>query len=263
MRSNNGNRLPPADTEIRGQDRWDAIYKRGEFLRKLGLYTSRVIKGEMFLVYTENNAFRILKKLLKRDGANVYELAKFSKNAGHYSTILRALRRMEKRGLVKVVPKDSTSGRSEKVYEVTLFGELAESLASRGWKGMAEKIAVITPRFQDCQRAHEPFDPYYYWRHAYSIIESLMRTPMPNNLEFDIERVVTENEGEWIKTNLIKKLNDPQTVSQNLHHLEELSEVQWIGCIILQLLDEYYKEWEKWLKTLNAFRQQLLSLIHI
>jgi predicted transcriptional regulator len=249
--------LPSADTEIQGQDRWNAIYERGELLRKLGLYTLRVIEGKVLLDYTENNAFRILKKLLQLGGANVYELAKFSKNAGHYSTILRALRRMEKRGLVKVVPKDSTSGRNEKVYEVTLFGELIESLASGGWKGMAEKIAVIAPRFQDCQRAYERFDPSYYWHHAYSIVESLMRTPMPNNVKFEIERVVTENEGEWIKTNLIKKLNDPQTVSQNLHYLKELSDVQWIGCIVLQLLDEYYSEWEKWLKTLNAFRHEL------
>lgn len=257
MRSNSRKLLPSADTEIQDMGRWDAIYERGELLRWLGLYTWRVVERESFLVYSENYAFRILKKLLQLGRANVYELAKSSKNAGHYSTILRALRRMEKSTLVKVVPIDSTGGRKQKVYEVTLLGELVESLASGGWKGVAEKIAAMAPRFQDCQKAHEHFDPYYYWRLAHSVIWSLMRTSMPSNVDVDLERVVTETEGEWIKANIIKKLNDTRALSQNSHYLEKLSNIQWIGSMITQMLDEYCREWETWLKTLHALRQEL------
>lgn len=257
MRSNSRTRLPSADTEIHGQARWDATFAREELLRELGLFTQRVLEGEMLLVYTENNAFRILKKLLKLGSANVYELAKSSKNAGHYSTILRALRRMEKQGLVKVVSMDNIGGRSQKVYEVTLLGELVESLARGGWKEVGEKVTAMTPRFRDCQKVHEDFDPYY-WRLAYSIVESLMRTSMPSSVDIDLEKVVTKNESEWINANIIKKLDDPQDMSQNLHYLEKLSNIQWIGVMITQLLDEYCRERETWLKTLYAFRQKLI-----
>jgi len=258
MRSDSHTRLPSADTEIQSEARWDAQRSREEILGRLGLYALRPKEGEVLMVYTESNEFRILKKL-QLGRANVYKLAKSSRDAGHYSTILRALRRMERKRLVKVVKGSNSGERKQKVYEVTLLGELVKSLAIGGWKRVAEKIAAGSSKFQDCQKAHQPLDPYYYWHQAHNMIESLMHLPVPSNLQIDLDRAAEENECDWIKANVIEKLSNPQTRSQDLHRLEILSNVHWIKSVIVHLLDEYSNEWGTWLKTLEDFKLELTS----
>ena len=74
----------------------------------------------------------ILKKL-SQGSANVYELKwkRLRDIDVHYSTVLRALRRLEKKKLVRVVSQKN-SGRRGKTYACTLVGSAGTS-TSRSW----------------------------------------------------------------------------------------------------------------------------------
>jgi len=227
-----------------------------ELLRSLGLYAYKSNGSRRIL--TERAEFKILKALLKLGHANVYEISRSSKNIGHYSTILRALRRMEKKNLVRVVLEGKT-GRRKKVYQVTVLGEIIGPLAKDGWKRAAERIATRSSRFQDCQKAHQSFDPYYYWYQTKDIIENLIHPSTNKGLQSDLEEVVVKCEFRWIKTFVIEKLSARDNRSENLHILQKLSNIDWIRPVIIQYIADYVGEEKEWLKIIDDFKRKLVS----
>jgi DNA-binding PadR family transcriptional regulator len=242
---------------IRIKRAYEAQNCREILLRNLQLYSFKTDERG-FNVLAERIEFRILKKLLKIGRANVYEISKSSRDIGHYSTVLRALRRMEKKNIVQSVSGIS-SGRKTKIYEVTLLGELIESLGTGGWKLTAEKIAKRSSKFKDCQEAHKSFDQHYYWIQTSTIIENLMRLSENKDLPPNLEELVMESEFVWIKTNLIERLNDRKERSEKLDFLEKLSNIDWIFPIIIRYINEYTEEWREWLKNIDNFKQKLLA----
>jgi DNA-binding PadR family transcriptional regulator len=250
-------KLAPADMDIIGKDRWEdrlnAQNQREQLLEEMGLYSYRALNGWSAL--TENLEMVLLKQLHKLKSANVYELSQ-SKNVGHYSTVLRGLRRMEEKKLVFSILK-SNEGRHEKIYEVTLLGELFESLAQDGWKGISKRIASLSLKFRDCQLVHELYDPCYHWRLTRLILEKLIQQPN-NKPKTDLEQIVADTEFNWIKENIIEKLSEHQSMTEKLDLLERLGSIEWIKPVIIQQIGQYFDEWKIWLKAIDVFRTNLV-----
>ena len=247
-------KLPSADTEIIGEDRWNAQNQREDLLEKIGLYSRRAEAG--WLVPTENLEMMLLKLLLKLKRANVYEISK-SKNVGHYSTVLRGLRRMEKRKLVYSILK-CDGGRHKKIYQVTLLGELVAYLAKGGWKGTSKRIASKSSNFRDCQAVHELYDPCYYWRLTQRILEKMLQQSSSTQ-EIDLEQIVAETEFNWIETNIIEKLSERKNLAENLDLLERLGNIEWIRSMIVQKICQYFEEWKEWLNAIEVVKTKLTN----
>jgi DNA-binding PadR family transcriptional regulator len=206
------------------------------------------------------NEFKILKKLAKLGHANVYEISKSLKDAGHYSTILRALRRMERKGLVRAIIGDHADDRGQKTYEVTLLGKAIISLAEGDWKRAAEKIAEQSSKFRDCQRMYQVLGYDYYEYLTYYVIESLMYPKTSRDLDAERKQVdeeVTQRSGRWIRKNIMPKLNVRETRSEGLRQIEQLMDIPWMRPILIQFIEEYVSEMKDWLRTV-----EYINLLH-
>jgi len=218
--------------------------------------------GHQFFRLKARNEFKILKKLAKLGHANVYRISKSLKDAGHYSTILRALRRMERKGLVRTIAEEHKD-RSQKTYEATLLGQAIRVLAEGDWKRAAEKIAAQSSRFLDCQKIHQALGSEYYQYLTYHVIESLMYPTTLRDPEADrdqAEVAVTECNGNWIRKNVMPKLNDPHTRSDGLRQIEQLASISWMRSVVVQCIEEYVSEMKDWLNTIDGIRQKSTSV---
>jgi DNA-binding PadR family transcriptional regulator len=246
-------------------------FRKDELLRNMHLFSYELAEigktRQQFLRLKARNEFKILEKLVKLRRANVYKISKSLKNAGHYSTILRALRRMERKGLVYTIV-GNRKNRAQKTYQVTILGEAINSLADGGWKRAAENIEAQSSRFRDCQKMHPALgsDYYDYYRYlTYHVIESLMYPATLRDLEAEreqIEEALTEGNGRWIRRNVITKLNNLETRSDSLRQVEQLVEIPWMRSIVVQCIEEYVSELKDWLKTIDGVSARALARSH-
>lgn len=217
---------------------------RNLILQKLGLK-----EGE-----TELKILAGLSKVTVGEAANVYELSKKLSDVGHYSTILRALRRLEQKKLVRGVL--SIEGRREKVYFTTFLGDLIIALAHGGWKATAQILAESSSSFRECIKAHFFRNPYRYWSLTRDIIKILcMRVDVPPN----IEGTVRHSEIDWIKEHIATYLNDPSCRPWISKYLTKMSHVSWIKSELIPFIDYHIEVEKEWLRTLADFKKDLLS----
>jgi DNA-binding PadR family transcriptional regulator len=248
-------KLPATDIEIVGNDRYHpALNQREQLLESMGLYSHRAING--WLVLTENLEMTLLKQLLKMQKANVYEISR-SRNLGHYSTVLRGLRRLEDKKLVQSI-HETSQGRHEKIYQVAIVGELFVFLAKTGWKGTSDRIASESSKFRDCIATHELHDPFYYWHLTQNILEKLSQRAKRKQ-EPKLEEIVAEAEFNWIKSNVIERLSDRQYLVEGLTLLERLADVAWIKPVIVQQITQYSEEWNRWLNAIDGLRAKITN----
>ncbi len=201
---------------------------------------------------------KILISLSEVPYANVYELWKGLRDLGHYSTVLRALRRLKNKRLANILPS-STTERNTKVYTSTLLGILICTLYKGGWKAVAEFLAETSVRFRECVQAHRPFDPYYYWRMAREVTEKLLSFPKFRNIEPDLEKIVTECEKENLVAWVVEDFYDPLARTTLFQELKKLSYVGWIRSIIMPEIDGFIENEKTLLQTLVNFKRDLLT----
>jgi DNA-binding PadR family transcriptional regulator len=237
-------------------------FRKDKLLRNMHLFTYELTEigetQEQFLRLKPRNEFKILRRLVKLGRANTYEISKSLKDAGHYSTILRALRRMEKKGLVYTISGEHKN-RGQKTYKVTLLGEIIKSLAEGNWKSAAEKIASQSSRFRDCQKMLQALGSDYFEYLTYHVIESLMYPTTLRDLEAEckqVEEEVTECSGNWIRKNVMPKFNDLKTRSDSLRQVEQLMDIPWMRSIVIQCVEDYVSELKDWLRTIDGVKQK-------
>jgi DNA-binding PadR family transcriptional regulator len=116
-------------------------------------------------------------KNLSKGSANVYELKwkRLRDIDVHYSTVLRALRRLEKKKLVRVVSQRD-SGHRGKTYACTLLGNLVVALTKKGLSGAAKIVAENSRSFRECIRIHLSFDSDYPSIMMESVILKILNT---------------------------------------------------------------------------------------
>jgi DNA-binding PadR family transcriptional regulator len=234
-----------------------------KLLTNMHLFAYKVVKlgkTEYQMRLRARGEFKILRRLAQLGHANVYEISKSLKDAGHYSTILRALRRMERKGLVHTIIGDHADDRSQKTYEVTLLGKAIKSLGEGDWKRAAEKIAEQSSRFRDCQRMYQVLGYNYYEYLTYYVIESLMYPATSRDLEAECKQVdeeITQRSDRWIRKIVMPKLYCRETRSEGLHQIEQLVEIPWMRPIAIQCIEEYVSDMKDWLRTI-----EYINLLH-
>jgi DNA-binding PadR family transcriptional regulator len=240
------------------------IYLRTEkLLTNMHLFSYQFVdlgKTQHQLRLKARNEFKILRRLAKIGRANVYEISKSLKDAGHYSTILRALRRMERKGLVHTLIEAQADERGQKTYGVTLLGEVVKFLAEKDWKRAAEKIAERSSRFRDCQKIYQVLGYDYYQYLIYHVIEGLMYPKTSRDLDAERKQVdeeVTQRSSRWIRKNIMPKLYVRETRSEGLRQIEQLMDIPWMRPILIQFIEEYVSEMKDWLRTV-----EYINLLH-
>jgi DNA-binding PadR family transcriptional regulator len=206
--------------------------------------------------------FRILMELSKTRTANVYELWKRLPDVGHYSTVLRAIKRLNfrEKNLVQNWHA-SKGGRRKTTYTLTLFGDLIVALVKGGWRSAAQLLAESSLSFCECILAHFSRDPYYYWsltRHIIEEVKPYIIIDIP-----EIEEIVRRIEINWIKEHITEALNDPSSRSWISTYLKRMAHVNWIISTrtdLLSFIDSYIKEQEEWLQVLNDCKSDLLAV---
>lgn len=199
----------------------------------------------------------ILMTLLKIGKANVYKLSK-TQNFGHYSTVLRSLRRLRKWNLVRVLPEGNSS-RGEKVFTLTLFGEYIAVLSKGGWKDVVQKIGETSRKFQECVEVHQPMDKYHYMYIVWSFLKGLMISPRFTSIQPDIEKMVVEAEYVWIMETVLESLHSHVERDEAIKTLKKLSHIDWIRSCIYSMIDEETAHESDWLNVLARFRKDLKS----
>lgn len=210
---------------------------------------------------------RILMELSEAGQTNVYQLWKrlHDEHARYYTTVLRALHPLKTMHLVRVVPSSGT-GRSERIYAITLLGDLILALVKGGWKSAAELLAERSPSFRECIRAHFSRDPYRYWSLTRDVIEEYVKiaweyiaTDVDIDSFTDVEEIVRRYEIEWVKEHIVNELNDPSSRLWISKYLKKMSQVDWIWSELLSFLDDHIAQEKEWLQTLDEFKSDLVS----
>jgi DNA-binding PadR family transcriptional regulator len=219
----------------------------------------------------------ILKKL-SQGSTNVYKLNRKIKSDTdvHYSTVLRALRRLEKKRLVKVVSQEN-SGRHEKKYACTLLGQLVVALAKKGISGAVRIVAEISKSFRECIRVHSSVNYDYKSMMMELVILNLLNskkaeTVTPSELDEQVRNI----ELEWIKENIVRALfydssandfnhgridNDyrislyvPLSRSEILRYLRKIVHINWMSDYVIQFIELYIEKENEWLQALKDFK---------
>jgi len=210
-------------------------------------------------------------KRLSHSSANVYELNKRLRDIGvHYSTVLRALRRLEKKKLVRVVSERDT-GRREKTYACTLIGDLVVALAKNGLSGAARIVAESSKSFRECVEVHLSFNSNYPMSLTESVIRKILKSERGERaVRSDLDVYVRNVESEWVKANIVNALfYDPsQPNFEDLYYrplsraeiLRYLKKVVHIGRIsdwLVQVVEKYVEKEKKWLQALEDFEREV------
>lgn len=214
------------------------------------LYKLRLKRGKIEL--------KILEQLSRRE-ANAYEL-KWKMLRGidvHYSTVLRALRRLEEKKLVRVV-SSSKVGRRSKTYACTLLGELKVVLARKGLRAVAKIIAENSPSFRECLEGHFSFDPNYYLSLTNEVIEEIFWSKSGAMImRPDLDVYVRKIELRWIEENIIEALNNPSSRPIILEYLKKITHIKWISDSVVQVIEKYVENENEWLQTLEDFKREV------
>lgn len=209
----------------------------------------------------------ILKKL-SQGSANVYE-RKWKKLRNldvHYSTVLRALRRLGKKKLVRV--KSSKQGeRRTKTYACTVLGELVAALARNGIDGAAQIVAESSSSFRECvgERVFEP------WLITESVIWNILESEKPESFTLsDFDVYVKKVMLEQIEANLVRALfYDPSRPNfddryylplsrpEILRHLNKFTHIGWIADWLVQIIEKYVEKENEWLQALEDFKREV------
>jgi len=221
----------------------------------------------------------ILKKL-SQSSANVYNLnQKIRCNIDvHYSTVLRALRRLEEKMLVRVVSQRN-SGRREKIYVCTLLGQLVVALAKKGISGAVRILAENSKSFRECIQVHSSFNYDYQSMMTESLILNNLNTKkMQPVFLSELDDNVRTIELEWIKENIVRALfydpsaNDfdrglidsdyrislyvPLSRSEILRYLRKIVHISWIRDFVIQFIEQYIEKENEWLQALKDFTME-------
>ena len=212
----------------------------------------------------------ILKKLYY-GRANVYELKwkRLQDVDVHYSTVLRALRRLEKKKLVKVLSQREV-GRRGKTYACTLVGELVVALARNGLSGATQIVAKSSKSFRECVGVHLPFDSNYPQSMTESIIWNIWNSERGEiAVRSDLDIYVKNVELEWIKANIIKSLfyepsrhdfddryHLPLSRPKILRYLKRITHISWISNWLVQVIENYVERENEWLQELEDFKRE-------
>jgi len=200
----------------------------------------------------------ILKKL-SRGRANVYELKwkRLRDVDVHYSTVLRALRRLEKKKLVRVVSQRDV-GRRGKMYACTLVGELVVALARNGLSGAARIIDESSKSFRECVGVHLSFDSNYPLLMTESIIWNILNSKRGDTaVRSDLDVYVKNVELEWVKANIVKALFCDSSRPEILRYLKKITHISWISDRVVQVIEKYVEKENEWLQALEDFKREV------
>lgn len=227
----------------------DRDYDRSRILVKLGLIT---------WLGKRKIALEILEQLSRRK-ANVYEL-KWKRMRGidaHYSTVLRALRRLEEKKLVRIV-SSSKVGRRKKIYACTLLGELAIVLARDGLRAVAQIVAESSPSFRECLGVHLSFDPHYYVYLTRGVIWEILGNKRGEMVTRpDLDAYVRKIELRWFSENIIEELNNLSSRPKILKYLRKITHIDWISDWVMHAIERYAEMESEWLQTLKDFEREV------
>jgi len=208
---------------------------------------------------------------LSRGSANVYELKmkRLRDINVHYSTVLRALRQLEKKKLVRVVSSKEV-GRRSKTYVCTLLGELVVALSRNGMSGATRIVAESSKSFRECVGAHLSFDSDYPLSMIESVIMNISESEKGETAtRSDLDAYVENVELEWVNANIIKAIiYDPSRLdfdeyyhtlsrSEILRYLKKITHISWISDRVVQVIENYVEKEKEWLQELEDFKREV------
>jgi len=211
----------------------------------------------------------ILKKL-SRGSANVYELKwkRLRDIDVHYSTVLRALRRLEKKKLVRVLSSKEV-GRRDKTYICTLVGELVVALVRNGMNGATRIIAESSRSFRECIGVHLSFDSDYPLSMTESVIWNILESEKGESAtRSDLDAYVRKVELEWVNSNIVKALTydpsrpdldgyyRPLSRSEILRYLKKVTHISWISYSVVRVIEKHIEKENEWLQALEDFKRE-------
>lgn len=211
-------------------------------------------------------------KRLSRGSANVYELKRkrLRDIDVHYSTVLRALRRLEKKKLVRVISSKEV-GRRSKTYVCTLVGELVVVLSRKGMSGATRIVAESSKSFRECVGAHLSFDSDYPFSMIESVIMNISKSEKGETAtRSDLDAYVRNTQLEWVKANIVKALfYDPSrhhfgegyylpfSRPKILRYLKKITHINWISDWLVQIIEKYVEKENEWLQALEDFEREV------
>lgn len=216
------------------------------FLHGLGLVTHA--RASIFRAYKWKVDLKILDKLLPSK-ANVYELKhrRLKDSDEHYSTVLRALRRLERKRFVKLVSSEK-EGRRNKTYACTLLGELVIVVARKGMEAASQIIAESSQSFRECLEIR----PSHWEQLTMETIRGVFNSKGEDAVTHsDLDLYVRNAEFNWARNNIIKNLNDLSSRPDIRGYLRALPNIKWLGKWLAPTLEKHVEKEGAWLQTLR------------
>jgi len=201
-------------------------------------------------------------KELSHGSRNVYKLKKDLRNIGvDYSTVLRALRRLEKKKLVRVVSQRDV-GRREKKYACSLLGELVVALAKNGLSGAAQILAESSKDFRECVGVHLSFDSNYSPSLTESVIWRILKSKREEPaVRSDLDVYVRNVESEWASYAMYACMPDfdhwYRERTKILRYLNKVAQISWINDFLVQVIEKYIEKEKEWLQGLEDFKREV------
>lgn len=173
----------------------------------------------------------------------------------HYPTVLRSLKKLQKKGLVTV--SDVRGERGERFYAPTLLGRLVAVHFRQDKKELVALMAEKSASFKELLNGKIEDDTIYDWT-TRGILE-LTKDPRkddPGSLNRALENAVEDTISEYT-TEILNCRESEKELSEILNMLKRLSAVRWVNNLIISYLNDWLDRSKKDQQNFERFMHEL------
>jgi len=198
--------------------------------------------------------YTVLNSLIALNNENTYNIWK---NSGlkHYPTVLRSLKKLEIKGLVKVLKERGE--RRERLYAPTLLGALVPTIVDQNRRKLIDAMSDKSTKFKEL--VDNKIDETFLYSWAIDTIRHLStdsEKKAPKNLNKLLENEVYDDLSGWTIEVLNLRDNELE-LSKMLDTLRNLANAKWVKNLILFQLNSWLSNAKKDQKNLERFIQDL------
>lgn len=178
---------------------------------------------------------KILAILISHKVGSAYSIQRNSQ-LKHYSTVLRALKKLEEKGCIEA--KTEISGaRGKRVYSPTMIGKVANYISKNEKKQIIELFKQNSNRFRAMVDAEvENIDDW-----VYDIATGLIWNLRANELERSKLKNINEILLDFVYDFFMERLLELD--EENIQEIKEISKIKWIRQYGIKLMSEY-SDWQ-------------------
>ena len=188
---------------------------------------------------------KVLETLVAMKSGSAYSIRKVS-GLKHYPTVLRSLKKLEKKGCVEALTELS-GARTKRIYVPTLLGKLTHHILRRETAQVTKTIALSSPLFQAMVNAEvQGIDEWAYFIARYMLFH--VDEEKPPNIGDILKDIVSGSLGDDVVN-----IHDQRSRNKIL----QITKVEWIRKLAIEETESEIRRSKKYIEQLRILKEKL------